>query len=305
MGKLESKKSQEPTVATSLEETHANLLGCELEYRNEHPLAWWLALVGPALITIVLLGIVYLTNGHEVVFSYLAAAATAFVFLGRFIILVGANDPDPEQGLLFLKYLDARNLFMMLTYLDVMVAIFVAFHMGIIFRIPIVGAKIAGMMTDGQFILRQQPWIRRAAFVGLVCFVIFPTSTTGSIGGSIFGRLLGMKRWRVVGAILVGSVLGNGLMLLFSEQLSKLKITDNWTLRIGGVLAMMFALFLFERKFRSLKEHYVAQEKLRQSEAELKSPKVQPPTETTIKNESTKVSSFNAIAESRSSGQTK
>jgi len=152
----------------------------------------------------------------------------------------------------------------MLTYMDVMVAMFVAFHLGIIFRIPWVGPRIEDIVSDGHFILRKQPWIRRAAFIGLVCFVIFPTSTTGSVGGSIFGRLLGMKRWRVVTAILVGSILGNGVMLLFSQQISQYIDGDNWWLRIIGVAGMIIALFLFERKFRSLKNEYMAQERLNQ-----------------------------------------
>ena len=250
-----------PAQGFSFEEAHASLMDVEKDYRHDHRVAWWLALVGPFLITAILLGCIYLIQGAEVAFSFVGAAASAFVLFGRFIILMGAQDADLEKGPLFLKHLEPRSLFMMLTYLDSMVALFVAFHMGIIFRLPIVGPKIADMVTDGQFILRKQPWIRRAAFAGLVGFVVFPTSTTGSIGGSIFGRLLGMKRYRVVLAILVGSVLGNGLMLMFSKQLAKSKFADNWGFRIGGVLAMLFALFLFERKFRSLKELYVAQEK--------------------------------------------
>lgn len=261
MAKADSENPNTELETASFEEARATLLDFEKDYRHEHKVAWWLALIGPVTITAVLLGIIYLVQGPKVVLSYLAAAATAFVLLGRFIILVGGSDPDPES-FWFLKYLDARNLFFMLTYLDVMVALFVAFHMGIIFRLPWVGQKIQDMVTDGQFILRKQPWIRRAAFVGLVGFVVFPTSTTGSIGGSIFGRLLGMKRFRVVLAILLGSILGNGLMLLFSKQLSKYGLSDSWEMRIGGVLAMVFALFLFERKFRQLKEYYVEQDRL-------------------------------------------
>ena len=265
---LKSEKTSDPEQAASFEEAHASLLDFEKEYRHDHRFAWWLALLGPVVVTAIVLGAIYLVQGPKVAISYVAAAASAFLLFGRFIILIGAQGIEGVQGADFeggpkgfLKYLDARSLFMMLTYLDVMVAVFVAFHMGIIFRLPVIGPKIADMVTDGQFILRKQPWIRRAAFGGLVCFVIFPTSTTGSIGGSIFGRLLGMHRFRVVLAILTGSFLGNGLMLLFSKQLAKSGLGDNWLLRIGGVLAMLFALFLFERKFRRLKEFYVAQEK--------------------------------------------
>ncbi len=260
MGNGESENSKPPITSSTFDEAHATLLGFEKEYRRDHWVAWWMALLGPLVITATILGIVYLVQGPEYVVSYVVGGATAFVFLGRFIILLGANEPDPESWA-FLKYLDARNLFVMLTYMDVMVAIFVAFHMGIVFKLPFIGQKIADMVTDGQFILRKQPWIRRAAFVGLIGFVIFPTSTTGSVGGSIFGRLLGMKRWRVVCAILFGSLLGNGLMLLFAKQISKYELSDSLMLKGCGVLAMLFALFIFERKFRSLKEFYLEEEK--------------------------------------------
>lgn len=233
-------------------------------YRHDHPIAWWLALVGPVVITAIVLGLVYLFQGIDVVYSYLGAAATAFFVLGRFVILIGQTEPSVDAAW-FVKYtehLDSRNLFVMLTYLDTMVAMFVAFHMGIVFKIPWLGPRIRDIVSDGEFILRKQPWIRRTAFLGLVIFVIFPTSTTGSIGGSIFGRLLGMKRWRVVVAILIGSILGNGLMLLFSEQISKYVQNDSWTLRLTGVAAMVIALFLFERKFRRIKNEHYAQEEL-------------------------------------------
>ena len=259
MEKVESEQLKQNPV-----DHHHETEDFEEIYRHDHPIAWWLALLGPVVITSVILGLIYVFQGPDVVYSYLAAAATAFFILGRFIILIGQNEPSVDAAW-FVKYtehLDARNLFMMLTYLDTMVAMFVAFHMGIVFRIPWLGPRIRDIVSDGQFILRKQPWIRRTAFAGLVCFVIFPTSTTGSVGGSIFGRLLGMKRWRVVVAILIGSMLGNGLMLLFSEQISKYVKNDSWTLRITGVAAMIIALFLFERKFRRIKNEHLAQEEL-------------------------------------------
>jgi uncharacterized membrane protein len=233
----------------------------EKNYRHTHPVGWWMALVGPVVVTAVLLGLITMFQGRDVALSYVGAAGSAFFLFGRFIIMLGQTAPDPESWG-FLKYLDAPDLFLMLTYLDVMVAMFVAFHMGIVFRIPWVGPRIEDIVSDGHFILRKQPWIRRAAFIGLICFVIFPTSTTGSVGGSIFGRLLGMKRARVVTAILIGSILGNGLMLLFSNQISQYVQGDSWVLRVFGAAAMIVALFFFERKFRRIKNEYIAQERL-------------------------------------------
>ncbi len=233
--------------------------GVGAAYRKSHPIAWWLSLIGPFLISALLLGLIALILGSDVAYSYATAALSAFLFFGRFIILIGQNEPNSDS-IFFLKHLSALNLFVMLTYMDTMVAMFVAFHIGIIFRLPWIGPRIQGIISDSQFILRKQPWIRRTAFIGLVGFVIFPTSTTGSVGGSIFGRLLGMKRWRVVAAILVGSILGNGLMLIFSKQIGK--YNDNWTLKLFGVILMILVLFVVERKFQSLKAEYMAQEEL-------------------------------------------
>lgn len=247
---------------------HDIFVDLEHNYRATHPIGWWSALVGPLVITALVLLAVFLFQGIEYVNSYLGAAMTAFVFLGRFVILLGGEEPaaDAPWYAQFVEYLDAKNLCVMLTYMDVMVAMFVAFHMGIVFRIPWIGPRIADMVSDGDFILKKQPWIRRVAFIGLVCFVVFPTSTTGSVGGSIFGRLLGMRRWRVVTAILLGSILGNGLMLVFAEQISKYVQEDNWWMKIAGVMAMVVAFFLFERKFRSLKNHYLAEEEAKREE---------------------------------------
>jgi len=231
----------------------------ELAKRKDPPSIWWTSLVGPLVVTLVLLLVIGLLQGWEVAGSYVAAAATAFFALGRFVIIIGGETAGENQHL-FLKHLHATHLFWMLTWLDMMVAIFVAFHMGILFKIPWAGSRLEGLVSDGRFILAKQPWIRRAAFSGLVMFVIFPTSTTGSIGGTIFGRLLGMGRPRVVTAILIGSLLGNGVMLFGAKAIKRVLPGDSLELKIIGVFAIILALFFFERKIKSLKEKFLAEE---------------------------------------------
>ena len=231
----------------------------ELAKRKDPPSVWWTSLVGPLAATLVLLLMIGMLQGWKVAGSYVAAAATAFFALGRFVIVIGG------EKYLFLKHLHATHLFWMLTWLDMMVAIFVAFHMTILFKIPWAGSRLKGLVSDGRFILAKQPWIRRAAFSGLVMFVVFPTSTTGSIGGTIFGRLLGMGRLRVVIAILIGSLLGNGVMLFGAKAIKRVLPGDSLGLKIGGVIAIILALFFFERKIKSLKEKFLAEEAAEQA----------------------------------------
>ncbi len=235
----------------------------EESFRKNYPMTWWLSLVGPFLVTLILLALVAAFHGVQEAGTLVLAAMAAFFVFGRFVILFGndstAAGQELESSEELVRALGSEELFCMLTYMDVMVAVFVAFHAGILFRLPFLGAKIAGMVADAQFILRMQPWMQRATFLGLVAFVIFPTSTTGSIGGSFFGRLLGMNRGTTLLAIFTGSVLGNGVMYFFSEQLRPLKnmLHDSLYAKIIGALVVLAVIFAIERWFRAMKKKYM------------------------------------------------
>jgi uncharacterized membrane protein len=203
----------------------------ERNFRTRMPLSWLASLLGPFVITAAILVALYFTSGIVLVNKVVAHAFLTFFVFGRLIILGGS---EAQQVVL-----SPWELFLMVTYMDLMVALFVAFHMGIVFRIPFFGKIIAELVGDAQFLLKRNPWIQRVAFFGLVVFVIFPTSTTGSVGGSLFGRLLGLSRWTTVLAIGIGSVLGNGLMLLLSEKINQSQISDNLWIKITGILVIV------------------------------------------------------------------
>ena len=231
----------------------AEQLDFEREFREKNPLMWWGALVGPALMELTILVLYFLVYGPDGIKNLAIAIVATFLLFGRFVILFG-GDPIEFSGVEF--QMSSEALFVMVTTMDFLVAFFVAFHMGILFRLPFFGPKLEGMVSDGRFILQHQPWIRNIAFFGLVLFVIFPSSTTGSIGGSIFGRLLGMRRTRVVTAILIGSVLGNGLMYVLAGWISQYVSKDNIWLKLGGVIFMVVVLVIVERYFRKMKAKY-------------------------------------------------
>lgn len=240
----------------------------EKGFRKDYPFFWWASLIGPAAVTVLILVAVGLFYGGWILSGKLVAhALITFFAFGRFVIcypaFIAAGDaekatilPDWASGLE--PYLDFTpvNLFWLVTYMDFMVAIFVTFHMGLMFRIPWVGPKIAMLVWDGKFVMDSQPWIKKFAFWGLVAFVIFPTSTTGSIGGSIFGRLLGLSRGLTVFGVLIGSLLGNGLMVLFSDFITHYVVGQTW-LQIVGVVILILAIVFLERRYRAAKQRYL------------------------------------------------
>ena len=232
----------------------------ESSFRSRFPMLWLVTLLAPVVVTVVLLGVLGLIYGWDYPQKLVGHALATFFIFGRFIVLVGtegaaAVSETAEQG--FKVLLSPGELFAMVTYMDFMVALFVTFHMGILFRLPNIGPKIAMLVWDGKFIMDAQPWIKRVAFFGLVLFVIFPTSTTGSIGGSIFGRLLGLSRWMTVFGVLLGSIAGNALMYAFSKQINQYIGPENYSIKIIGVALLIVLVFLMELRYRKVKNKFL------------------------------------------------
>lgn len=225
----------------------------EGSFRKNSPLLWWGTLVGPFVVTGLLLLLFSVIYGWEWVGKLAGAATIAFFFFGRFIIL-GGKDHGADQVTAFLS---PEALFGLMTYLDLLVAVVLSFHIGFMFKIPLLGPKVSELVVDGRVILAMHPWIRRMTFAGLIAFVVFPLAATGSIGGSIFGRLLGMDRLQTLVGIATGSLIGNGIMYVFADAINRYLDRDNPLLFWGGVAVIAVIIFLLERRFRRFRKEMV------------------------------------------------
>lgn len=228
------------------------------------PQLWFASLLAPLLITLVMLAGIYVYDGMNGIYRFVVAALATGLIFGRFIILLGQSPEqisahDASEHLWIGSVQDLAEtspfeLFLLLMYLDLIVAAFLAFHLGFIFRIPFVGPRVADLMGDTQQLLAGHPWMRRASFVGLVMFVMFPTSTTGSVGGSIFGRLLGLTRATTFLAIMLGSLCGNGLMYLLAGQLNKIISPEDRWIHWVGIGICLLVVFFLERRYRHMQK---------------------------------------------------
>ncbi len=229
----------------------------ERSFRERFPLVWIATLAAPVVVSAVLLVFFGLTSGWGYAGRLVSHALLTFFVFGRFIILSGAEATGEE---IYKVLMSPLELFGLVTYLDFMTALFVTFHMGFLFRVPWLGPKIAMLVWDGKFVMDAQPWIKRFAFAGLIAFVMFPSSTTGSIGGSIFGRLLGLSRFATVMGVLVGSILGNGLMYVLSKQLNNYISKDDMWLKIVGALLIVALCVVLEWRYRQVKKKFLIKE---------------------------------------------
>jgi len=74
-----------------------------------------------------------------------------------------------------------------------------------------------------------------------------------------------MSRLRVIVAIVIGSVLGNGVMLFGAKTIKRILPEDSLEIKIAGVVAIILALVFFERKIQSLKKKFLAEEAAQQA----------------------------------------
>ena len=94
-------------------------------------------------------------------------------------------------------------------FVDIMVGVFLAWNFDLTRRIPFVGGGIRRAQAKGHEILEQRPWVGRIAFAGILLFVMFPFQGSGSVGGTLLGRAMGMGTYPILGAVTIGGVLGS------------------------------------------------------------------------------------------------
>lgn len=165
----------------------------------------------------------------------------AFVVAGKFIVLA----PVLEAGTPYDPYYLAG----MIAGMDVFTALFVAVNLDLLYRIRWVGRRLEAMEVRGRETLERRPLYRRLATLGVVLFVMFPLTGTGAIGGTIFGRLIGLGTWRIILAIAAGAVLGSFGMAVGADGLARLlaPVRDTaWFRAVGyGVAAVFLGILVW------------------------------------------------------------
>ncbi|MDV2480871.1 small multi-drug export protein [Methanoculleus sp. Wushi-C6] len=109
-----------------------------------------------------------------------------------------------------------------LAFLDFAGGLFMAWNFPLVLRIPYAGPWIRRFMVAGRTFLDRRPWLERLYFVGLILFVSLPFDGSGSIVGSVIGRMLGMTKTEVVACITIGGIIGSFAIALGIDWVTNL-----------------------------------------------------------------------------------
>ncbi|MBL8866601.1 MAG: small multi-drug export protein [Planctomycetia bacterium] len=224
-------------------------LSSDLPGDASSPIVWWTTLLAPLVASALVLLALGMVRGWTAVVG-IVGVAFASLFLGKFIILGG---PEVESF-----GLTALDLAALVVLMDVLAACWFVYHLRFMLRLPVLGPKFALVIQDGEYVLATYPGIRRAAFVGLVIFVAIPFSMTGSVGGAILARLLGMSQPATFRAICLGSVLGAALMYLGGQTIETSIGRDNPVWRWGGFLILTALIVLIQYRYTKAKKRLAA-----------------------------------------------
>jgi len=125
---------------------------------------------------------------------------------------------------------------------DAAVSLFIVWNFDLALKIPLIGRLIESGMKAGREFFEARPWIRRFSTIGLILFVFFPFQGTGSMNGSILGRLLGLEKARVFLCVCTGSFLSSLLIALGADLLLDIYRENN---ALGvGLLAAILVTFI-------------------------------------------------------------
>src|SRR5665647_3183857 len=70
------------------------------------------------------------------------------------------------------------------------------------------GKTLESFIRKTRDFIREQPWLKRIYFAGIVVLVMVPVLGSGGIRGTIIGQLLGIQKTTVFLAIVTGAFVG-------------------------------------------------------------------------------------------------
>jgi len=136
-------------------------------------------------------------------------------------------------------------------FLDFVGGLFMAWNFPLALKIPYLGPWMARFMASGETYLNRRPWLERLYFLGLVLFVSFPLEGSGSIAGTIVGRMLGMGKKEVLAAITIGGFLGGFAIALGADYIRELLLRDVFVgLSIVALILVVIAIAVMYRSYQ-------------------------------------------------------
>jgi uncharacterized membrane protein len=204
-------------------------------------------LVLPILVSVGLWFLTFVFAGWSFAWQILTVVGLSLTVVGPTVILgravLGSAWPEHVS-------LDTFHVATAIAYMSVLMAFVFAYNLDLFDRIPRVGDWFRRVRIGAQRTLREHKWIRRLAVAGVGIFVLLPLPGSGSLGGCIVGRLIGLGPLRTflatgVAGIVVAIAYGYGGDRLGRFLDAKEIDTGQRLAGVGVVLVLLWLVMRF------------------------------------------------------------
>jgi len=143
-----------------------------------------------------------------------------------------------------------------IAYQDIITALFLVYNFDYARKIPILGPWIARFEKANANVLNEKKWFSSLVFLGLVFFVVVPFQGSGGVGGSVMGRVIGMKPWRVFLAISTGAIMGCLTIGYIAKTLGdalfdSLKTTEAKVIGTIVIIVVILSFYFLLRRYKA------------------------------------------------------
>jgi uncharacterized membrane protein len=165
----------------------------------------------------------------------LVAAGLFLTFVGPTVILGPA-----VVGKTGFEHLSTWNLVVVAAFMSVVTAFFWTYNLDLLERVPRLGPVLKRSRERMAAWLACHRWIRRLAVFGVGFFVVLPLPGSGTMGGSVMGRILGLTRRVAFLSVSAGGVVVTLAYGYFGDEITRLSERYQLTTPIKIAVALGF-----------------------------------------------------------------
>lgn len=98
------------------------------------------------------------------------------------------------------------------------------------------------------FLFQKRPWIRKVATIFLALFVMFPLQGSGGLVASLVGKFMGLKPWKVIISISIGSLIGCIAIAYMADTIAKVFSTPVKVTLFGILVLLIGSFFVYSHR---------------------------------------------------------
>ena len=205
-------------------------------------------LFGPIALTVGLWYLIRWLGSEEFAQDLLVAGGASLFGFGTTVIFGPAIVPEISARL------TTWELAVLVMYINSVSGFWYAYNLDLLQRLPKIGPFLKRARLNAVKTLKERPWIRRLSTVGVGAFVISPLPGSGSLGGCIVGRIIGVSRWASFVSVSIAGMIVAVAYAMLTDKLKHFLDKENvpWWVRVIGLIFVLLMVWLMIKLIRRL-----------------------------------------------------